>query len=343
MSGLWNLPTLWFALIGLLWLGYLFFEGFDHGVGILLPVLGHDDIDRRFLLRSVWPAWDGNEVWLLVAGGATFAAFPGWYTAIFRGFSLPLVLIVLALVARAIAFQGRVRTLDPRWTHRWDRVIFAASVAPAVLWGVAFANLVGGVPMNASHQFTGTFLDLLRPFAILGGLTTFALFTLQGALFLTLQPDRVVRVRARRIGSRTWWVALGLLLVFVGWYLLNGAGRLAGAGPGAGGVLPLAAPAALAAAGWLHRRRRDMAAFLVGGLAILLLFATLLAGLYPRVLVSSTTPAATLTIFNANAAPQVLTAMTIVAAVFTPVAVLYQGWTYLIFRFRLQRTDLETA
>src|SRR5919108_1020026 len=112
MSELWNLPTLWFALIGLVWLGYLFFEGFDYGVGILLPILGHDDIDRRFLLRSVWPAWDGNEVWLLVAGGATFAAFPGWYTAIFRGFALPLVLIFLALVARAIAFQGRVRALD---------------------------------------------------------------------------------------------------------------------------------------------------------------------------------------------------------------------------------------
>ncbi|HYZ00882.1 MAG TPA: cytochrome d ubiquinol oxidase subunit II [Candidatus Binatia bacterium] len=338
MSHLWNLPTLWLALIGLLWMGYVFFEGFDFGVGILLPVLGRDDVDRRFLLRSVWPVWDGNEVWLLVAGGATFAAFPGWYMAISRGFTLPLVLLALALAGRAIAFQGRVRARDPRWARRWDRVIFLASLAPAVVLGVAFANLVGGVPMNAQHQFTGTFLDLLRPFAILGGLTTFALFTYQGALFLALQRDRVVQLRARRIGSRTWWVAMTLLLMFVGWHLVDEGERLRGAA-----TLPLLAPAALAAAGWLHRARRDLAAFLVGVLPVLLLFGALLADLYPRVLVSSTTPAGSLTIFNANAAPQVLTAMTILAAVFTPVAVLYQGWTYLVFRSRLQPADVEGA
>ncbi|MDR0359062.1 MAG: cytochrome d ubiquinol oxidase subunit II, partial [bacterium] len=128
MSHLWNLPTLWLALIGLLWMAYLFFEGFDFGVGILLPVLGRDDVDRRFVLRSVWPVWDGNEVWLLVAGAAMFVAFPGWYTAISRGFSLPLLLLILALAGRAVAFQGRVRAPDRRWARRWDRVIFVASV-----------------------------------------------------------------------------------------------------------------------------------------------------------------------------------------------------------------------
>lgn len=338
MSHLWNLPTLWLVLIGLLWTAFFFFEGFEFGVGILLPVLGHDDVDRRFVLRSVWPVWDGNEGWLLVAGGATFTAFPGWYTAISRGFSLPLALIVLALAGRALAFQGRVRAHDPRRARRWDRLIFAGSLVPAVLLGVAFANLVGGVPMNARHQFTGTLLDLLQPFAILGGLTTFALFTYQGALFLVLQGDRVVQLRARRLGSRTWWAAMTLLLLFVAWHVLHEAEPLAGAG-----ALPLLAPAALVAAGWLERRRRDLAAFLAGGLPVLLLVGTLFVDLYPRVLVSSTTPSGSLTIFNANAAPQVLTVLTVLAAVCAPIALLYQGWTWLVFRSRLRRTDLEAA
>jgi cytochrome d ubiquinol oxidase subunit II len=338
MIHLWNLPTLWFAVIGLLWMGYFFVEGFDFGVGILLLVLGRDDIDRRFLLNSLWPAWDGNEAWLVVAGGATIVAFPAWYTAIFKGFSLVLVLVVTALVCRAIAFQGRVRTVDPRWTRWWDRAIFAGSVAPAVLWGVAFANVVGGVPLNASHQFTGSFLDLLHPYALLGGLTTFALFAFHGALFLSLQSDRVVRMRARKVGPRAWWVGIVLLAVFVTWHLLDQAGR-----PGGPDLLPLAAPAALAAAGWLHRARSDMAAFLAGGLAVVLLFATLLADLYPRVLVSTTAAAGSLTIYNANAAPQILTAMTVVAAIFTPVAILYQGWTYLVLRFRVRAADVELA
>jgi cytochrome bd ubiquinol oxidase subunit II len=338
MSQLWNLPTLWFAVIGVLWMGYFFFEGFDFGVGILLPILGHEDIDRRFLLNSVWPAWDGNEVWLLVAGGATFVAFPAWYNAIFTGFALPLLLVVLALVCRGIAFQGRVRAVDPRWSRWWDRTIFLGSVAPAVLWGVALANVVSGVPLNASHKFAGSVLDLLRPFTIAGGLTTLLLFTFHGTLFLSLQNDRVLRTRARKVGARAWSLAMTMLLLFVTWHLLRQADR-----PGGPDVLPLAAPAALAVAGWLHRRRRDMAAFLAGGLTVLLLFATPLADLYPSVLVSSTTAAGSLTIYNAGATPQVLTAMTIVAAIFTPVAVLYQGWSYLVFRFRVARADLELA
>lgn len=338
MSQLWNLPTLWLALIGVLWMAYFFFEGFDLGVGILLPVLGRDDVDRRFVLRSIWPLWDGNEVWPLVAGAATFVAFPGWYSAIFRAFSLPLLLVVLALAGRAIAFQGRVRARDPCRARRWDSVIFLASVAPTVLLGVAFADLVGGVPMNAQHQLTGTFLDLLRPFGILGGLTTFALCTYQGALFLCLQRDRVVQLRARRVASRTWWFALTLLLLFVGWHVLDEAERFSGTG-----ALPLLAAAALVAADWLRRKRHELAAFLVGGLPVLLLLGTLLVDLYPRVLVSSTTPLGSLTIFNANAAPDVLAVMTILAAIFTPVAALCQAWTYLVFRSRLRPSGFEVA
>src|SRR6187549_2312059 len=205
-----ELTTVWFGLIALLWAGYFLLEGFDFGVGILLPVLGRDDRERRLLINTIGPVWDGNEVWLLVAGGATFAAFPEWYATLFSGFYLALLLILVALILRGVAFEYRGKIDDPTWRWRWDVAIVVGSTLPALLWGVAFANIVAGVPIDADKQFTGTLLTLLNPYALLGGLTTLSLFALHGALFLGLRTNGELRDRAIRAAT---WLCVPALLI----------------------------------------------------------------------------------------------------------------------------------
>src|SRR5690554_5609273 len=197
-----DLPVLWFILIAVLWAGYLVLEGFDFGVGMLLPVLGRNDKDRRAIINTIGPVWDGNEVWLLTAGGATFAAFPEWYATLFSGFYLPLLLILLALIVRGVSFEYRGKISDPRWAAWCDRGIIVGSWLPAILWGVAFANLVRGVELDADHVFTGGFFSLLSPFALLGGLVTLGLFLTHGAVFLALKTDGEIRERARGLAFR---------------------------------------------------------------------------------------------------------------------------------------------
>ncbi len=341
MQGFWNLPSLWFALIAVLWMGYFFLEGFDFGVGILLPFLGRDDLDRRVLINSIGPFWDGNEVWLIVAGGATFAAFPQWYATLFSGFYLALFLILLALIFRAVAFEFRSKLEDPVWRSWWDRALFAGSLIPALLWGVAFADFVNGVPINAQHQFTGSPLDLLGPYALVGGLTTLSLFTLHGALFLSLKTVGAIRDRAHRAAAGAWWVALALLFIFLTWSFVNAVVRHdKGIVPDA---VPLTCLGAMVGVGWLRRVGWDLSAFLVCGFSIVLLVATLMLDLYPRVLISSTNPAWSLTIWNSSSSPYTLTVMTITALIFTPLVLLYQGWTYWVFRRRIRREDLAAT
>src|SRR3954468_19243247 len=175
-----ELTTVWFCLIAVLWIGYFALEGFDFGVGMLLPVLARDDRERRVLINTIGPVWDGNEVWVITAGGATFAAFPEWYATLFSGFYLPLLLILLALIVRGVAFEYRGKRDDPTWKRRWDLCITTGSLLPAVLWGVAFANIVRGVPLDTHHEFVGTVVDLLNPYALLGGVTTLTLFLTHG-------------------------------------------------------------------------------------------------------------------------------------------------------------------
>src|SRR5659263_705110 len=179
-----SLEQLWFVLIAVLWVGYFFLEGFDFGVGILLPVLGRTEVERRVLINSIGPVWDGNEVWLLVAGGATFAAFPEWYATLFSGFYLPLLLILLALIVRGVAFEYRAKRDDDQWRRRWDLAIIIGSFVPALLWGVAFANIVRGVPIDVDGEYVGGFFNLLNPYALLGGATTLLLFLTHGAVFI---------------------------------------------------------------------------------------------------------------------------------------------------------------
>ena len=188
-----NLATYWFILIAILWSGYFVLEGFDFGVGILLPFLGRDDAERRTMINTIGPVWDGNEVWLLTAGGAMFAAFPSWYATLFSGFYLPLLLILAALIIRGVCFEFRSKVEDSRWRAGWDKALFFGSALPALLWGVAFANIVRGVPMNAAHVYTGNLLTLLNWYGLLGGLVTLTLFTLHGAIFLSLRTTGDVR------------------------------------------------------------------------------------------------------------------------------------------------------
>jgi len=334
--GFLNLESLWFALIGTLWIGYFFLEGFDFGVGVLLPFLGHDDVDRRVLINTIGPVWDGNEVWLIVAGGATFAAFPEWYATLFSGFYLALFLVLAALIFRGVAFEFRGKDRRPRWRAWWDRAIFWGSAVPALLWGVAFANVLRGVPIGANHEWAGSFLDLLNPYALVGGVTSFLLFTLHGGVFLTLRTEGDLRDRARRAARLLAWPATASVLAFLTWTFFN-ARENDGIVPG---VVPVAALVVVAVVEWLLRERLDGWAFAATGLSIVLITATIFLNLYPRVMVSSLGASNNLTIWNASSTHYTLKVMTIVALIFTPVVLAYQGWTYWVFRKRVSRADI---
>lgn len=333
-EGYLNLETLWFALIAVLWVGYFFLEGFDFGVGVLLPFLGRDDTDRRILVNAIGPVWDGNEVWLLVAGGATFAAFPEWYATLFSGFYLALFLILAALIFRGVAFEFRGKDKRPEWRAWWDRAIFWGSTLPALLWGVAFANILRGVPIDAHHEWAGSFFDLLNPYALLGGVTTLLLFTLHGGAFLTLRTDGELRERARSVAKLLAWPATAAVLGFLTWTFYNARDN-DGIVPGA---VPVAALVAVAAVEWLLREKLDGWAFLATGLAIVGITATIFLNLYPRVMPSSLGVANDLTIWNAASTHYTLKVMTIVALIFTPIVLAYQAWTYWVFRKRITRT-----
>ena len=212
-----ELTTVWFRLIAVLWIGYFCLEGFDFGVGMLLPVLGRNDTERRVLINTIGPVWDGNEVWVLVAGGATFAAFPEWYATLFSGFYLPLLLILVALIVRGLAFEYRAKRDDARWRARWDAAIIVGSTVPALLWGVAFANILRGVPIDADKEYVGGFFNLLTPYALLGGLTTLLLFLTHGALFVALKTDGDIRHRARALALRVGVAAAVAAVAFLLW------------------------------------------------------------------------------------------------------------------------------
>jgi cytochrome d ubiquinol oxidase subunit II len=323
-----HLVTLWFALIAVLWVGYFVLEGFDFGVGILLPILGRDPADRRAMLATIGPLWDGNEVWLIVAGGATFAAFPDWYATLFSGFYLALLLILLALIVRAVALEYRNKSEDLNWRRRWDIVITVGSVVPALLWGVAFANIVHGVPINAQQNFTGTFLTLLNPYGLLGGLVTLSLFSLHGAVFLSLKTEGQVRAAAHRCVTRLGAVAVGLAAGFLIWTQLS-------SGRPATDIVAVAAGAALLGALFANLRGREGWAFVATAGTIALAVATLFGDLWPNVMPSSTNAAFNLTVHNASSSPYTLGVMSWVALFATPVVLVYQGWTYWVFRKRI--------
>ena len=335
-----GLATFWFALIGVLWVGYFFLEGFDFGVGILYPFVTKDDLDRRVLVNAIGPTWDGNEVWLLTEGGAMFAAFPLWYASVFSGFYLALFLILVALIVRGMAFEMRSKRDSVTWRFWWDQCIVFGSALPALLWGVAFANFLHGVPIGAHGMWVGGFFQLVKPYALLGGLTTLSLFTLHGATFLGLKTTGEIRQRSRAAGLRLAIPTFVITFAFLGWTYLDAVHRNHhGLVPP---FLPVLVLIVLASVGWLMREHLEGWAFIATGITIAGLTATIFLALYPRVLVSSVAPRFDLTIANASSQHYTLMVMTIVALIFTPLVLVYQAWSFWVFRARVSRPDETT-
>ena len=330
-----TLAEFWFGLVAFLFCGYFLLEGFDFGVGMLLPVLGRDDTDRRVMINTIGPVWDMNETWLIVAGASMFAAFPYWYATLFSGFYLPLLLILAALIVRGVAFEYRGKIDDARWRRRWDVCIVVGSLVPALLWGVAFANIVRGVPIDADGNYTGTLFTLLNPFGLLGGLATVALFCTYGAIFVALKTVGGIREDARALAARIGVVAVGLGGAFLVWTLLAH-------GDATSLVLAALTAAALVAGLVANAREREGWAFGLVGAGVVGLVATLFVALYPDVMPSTTDPAFSLTIDNASSTPSTLAIMSWVALCTLPFVLAYQGWTYWVFRQRIGRRSIPT-
>lgn len=328
-----DLNTLWFILIAVLYMGFFVLEGFDFGVGILLPFLGKDDKTRRMMINTIGPHWDGNEVWLLTAGGATFAAFPEWYATMFSAFYLALFLLLLALIVRGVAFEFRSKDHHPRWRSLWDWSIFIGSLVPPLLLGVAFANMLRGMPIDAGMNYVGGFWNLLNPYALIVGLMSVAICVLHGALFLEKKTAGDLRAASHKAAWRTWPAAVFLVLAaMVGTYLSTDILLQLGVNPG---MVPLIGVAALLLSGYFIRKEMTGWAFIMTALTIVVTVGTTFLILYPNVMVSSIDPANNLTIYNASSSDYTLKVMTIVALLFVPVVLIYQGWSFWVFRGRI--------
>jgi cytochrome d ubiquinol oxidase subunit II len=329
-----SLQGFWFAVLGVLWAGYFVLEGFDFGVGVLMRFAGRDDSERKTVIGTIEPVWDGNEVWLIVAGGATFAAFPSWYATLFSGYYVVFFLILIGLIFRGVAIEYRAKRAEQRWKSAWEAAIMLGSAVPAFLWGLVFANVIHGVPIGSSGEFSGQLGDLFNGYAILGGFVSLAVFTFHGSIFLTLRLEGELRRRARRAATALALPVLALPIAIFAW---SGADSGSVDGKWVAAMVPaVAAALLLALALGLVRRDRDGAAFLATVLAICSTVASFFVALYPSVLVSSTSPAFSLTVFSTSSSHYTLAVMSIVALVFTPIVLTYQGWTYWVFRARLR-------
>jgi cytochrome d ubiquinol oxidase subunit II len=330
------LNQLWFVVIAVLWTGYFVLEGFDFGVGALLAIVGRDEKGRRVLINTIGPVWDGNEVWLITAAGATFAAFPEWYATLFSGFYLPMLLIVLCLIVRGVAFEFRGKGDTDEWRRNWDRAIQITSFIPSFGWGLAFGNIVRGVPLDGAHNFTGDLFTLLNPFALLSGCTTLLLFLTHGSIYLALKTTDEVRARARRMATGFGVTAVAVLTLTVArqWGIRGGAWS---------GVAAVAAIASLAAAVTLTRRGRDGWAFVTSAIGTLALVAGWFLALHPDVMPSTTDPAGTLTLTNAASGHYTLVLMSWVALALVPFVVAYQAWSYWIFRKRISSASIPPS
>ena len=331
-----QLQDIWFLVVGFLFIGYFVLDGFDFGVGMSLPFLGKDDTDRRVLINTIGPVWDLNETWVLVAGASLFAAFPEWYASLFSGFYLPLLLILLALIGRGVAFEYRGKGQTLRWKATFDWLIVIGSALPALLWGVAFANIVQGVPLNADHIYTGTLFTLLNPYGLLGGLVTLTLFWLHGLIFITLKTEGDIKARARALAVKvgivcTVLAASFLLITLFAHFTVLG--------------LALTAIAALSliASQWANLKNRDGVAFSLIVLTIVTAVGALFAALYPNVLPSTTDAAFSLTVDNARSSDYTLGVMSWVAVIMIPLVLAYQGWTYWVFKKRVSRKSIPAG
>ncbi|MFE9920688.1 cytochrome d ubiquinol oxidase subunit II [Streptomyces sp. NPDC005774] len=323
-----ELHNVWFVLIAFLWIGYFFLEGFDFGIGILTRLLARDRTEKRLLINTIGPVWDGNEVWLLTAGASTFAAFPEWYATLFSGFYLPLLVILVCLIIRGVAFEYRVKRPEEHWQRNWETAIFWTSLIPAFLWGVAFGNIVRGVKIDAEFEYVGNVWDLLNPYALLGGLVTLTLFTFHGAVFAALKTVGDIRDRARQMALRVGLLTAVLALVFLGWTQID-------SGDGASLVAMVVTVAALVAALVANQAGREGWSFALSGVTIVAAVTMLFLTLFPNVMPSTLNAEWSLTVTNASSSDYTLTIMTWLAVIALPLVMLYQGWTYWVFRKRI--------
>ena len=329
------MQAFWFGVIAVLWAGFFVLEGFDFGVGVLLPFVSRSEVDRKVAIRSVGPVWDGNEVWLLVAGGATFAAFPEWYASLFSGLYLALALVLTGLILRGIGIEYRAKAQTDSGRRWCDAALVVGSFVPALLFGVAFANILRGVQMDSGHNVTSGFFSLLTPYALLGGVVTLLLFSFHGAVYLQLRTTGPVRDRARRLSTP---LGLATAVAALGYVLWT-------AGEAHRGTLLSWAVALVIVAGVLTgvlraRRGRDGQAFAATAVATLLVPVWEFACLWPAVLPARNNPAFSLTVHNASSSPYTLKVMTVVALVMTPIVLAYQAWSYWVFRARVSGGDV---
>ncbi len=339
-----NLPTLWFMIIAVLWIGFFVLEGFDFGVGALHHYVGRTDTEQRVAINSIGPFWDGNEVWLIVAGAATFAAFPDWYATWFSALYLALMITLMLLMIRGLTFEYRSKIGNPSWRKFWTWALTVSSLLLPVMFGTALGDLLVGLPVNESGEFTGNLLDVLTPYGLWTGVTMLALSLLHGATFLRLKTTGIVAERADKIAYRLAWIAAGAVIVFAVWtHVVADEGVLPGP------VEFLAVFMVLAAA-WSIRDGHDGWAFTATAFAIGLSVMSIFVNLYPNVLVSSTDEAYNLTIADSASGNYALKVMTIVVVVLMPVVLVYQGWTFYVLRQRVRgpgekqpTSDLETA
>jgi cytochrome bd ubiquinol oxidase subunit II len=325
--------TLWFILIAVLWIGFFFLEGFDFGVGMLLPFLGTKDVERRAIINTIGSVWDGNEVWLLTAGGAIFAAFPHWYATMLSGFYLAFFLFIIGLILRGISFEYRSKDSNPAWRNRFDWMIAIGSFLASFLLGVLFANLASGVPIDENMIYTGNLFTLLNPYGLIGGLTIVMVFLLHGANFLGLKLDGELRERVHVLSKKIYVAAAVITTtLLVTTYIYTDISGKLGINPG---VMPIASYVALMVTIYFINRRMEGWAFIMTSLHIVLTQITFYLLMFPRVMISSTDPAYSLTIYNASSSQYALTVMSVIALIFIPIVLAYQGWSYYMFRKRI--------
>ncbi len=329
------MKSLWFVIVAFFWVGFFVLEGFDFGVGMLHSFVARNDAERRVAVNTIGPTWDGNEVWLIVAGAATFAAFPLWYSTMFSAFYLALLLILLALMVRGVSFEYRGKLDDPRWGTAWKWSMTIGSALIPLLIGVALGDLLHGLPINQSHTYTGSFWNLLVPYGIYTGVTLVALSLLSGATFLALKTSGDLHGRLAGVTQGTSMAAALLVVGFAIWSgLVGGRGFVPN-------VFAAVAVVAVLGAAWLAGTEHEGLTFALTSLAMAATVATIFAELYSNVMVSSTSPAFNVTIGNAAASSYALTVMTVVACIFAPIVLGYQAWSYHVFRRRLAAPRAE--
>ena len=330
-----HLIPFWFILIAILWTGFFILEGFDFGVGMLHSVVGRDEAERRAAINAIGPLWDGNEVWLIVAGAAMFAAFPGWYATMFSAYYLALVLVLASLIIRGVAFEYRGKRDATSWRRTWDVCLTVGSLLAPLLIGVALAGLLHGLPINSAQNYTGSFWDLLQPYPLFTGVTLVLICALHGATFLSLKTTGDMHDRsgqlARRIAPFTGAAVVGFVIwthvTYSSHFFLN--------------PIELLAVLAVLAAVWLVYEHRDGFAFAATTVTIASCIVAIFVGLYPNVMVSSTKTAYNLTVQNTASGGYSLKIMTVVVIVLLPVVLAYQTWTYYVFRRRISKQEFQ--